>query len=178
MAYTTLGRAYLYRGCRSDALVNLRHGVELAREDYLPWTNLSRALHALRPGSEEARAAHIGAERTASQALEKDPGHTIARAYHALSLAHQGRHREALDEIGRALRQPTGTHAGLAIVEIFEFAGNRTRALAELEAQLKRGMPLAEPLVAPSLAALRTDSRFKDLLSADGFFRPSHKNEN
>ena len=47
LAYSTLGRGFLHKGCGEDALLNLREAIEADPDSFIVWANLADALSQL-----------------------------------------------------------------------------------------------------------------------------------
>ena len=165
LTYSALGRAYLYRGCPSDALINLRKAVDLDRDYFGVWANLAEGLYATEPRSEAAAAVLKRTVELSGEVLEKAPANVYARAQHAVNLARLGQARAAIQEAERAVAQSPRSHNILVLAaETFEVVGFRERALAQLERAVRTGLSLHEAEAPPGLARLRRDPAYSSML--------------
>ena len=164
IAYSTLGRAFLYRGCSSDALVNLRKAVELAPAYYLLWANLAEGLSAAEPAGAEAQRVFARTVELSREALERTPSYAYPRVQHALNLARLGQRDTAIEHAERAVSQSPGTDVLSLAAETFEVAGFRSKALEQLERALREGLPLYQAETQPGLIRLRRDAGYRGIL--------------
>jgi tetratricopeptide (TPR) repeat protein/tRNA A-37 threonylcarbamoyl transferase component Bud32 len=155
LAYATLGRAYLYRGCTDDALINLRKAVEVDPNDYLLWANLAEGLSATRPDSDEAKAAYSRTVDLTRISLQKVPTGSYPRAQMALNLSRLGRDQAARQESQDVL---------LLAVEVLNRLNARGRALNVLERALRAGLSVYEIQMRSGLAPLRSDPEYASML--------------
>jgi tetratricopeptide (TPR) repeat protein len=164
-AYANLGRAYLNRSCRGDALVNLKKAVDLDPGDFIVRASLAEGLYATDPRSQEALDAYSQTVKLSEQYLEKSSNYAYAHVQRALNLARLGRKDEAVNAAARALELGGNSNdIRLRAAETWEIAGLRQRALAELDAALKNGLPLYEAEAAFGLAVLRRDPLYLRML--------------
>jgi serine/threonine-protein kinase len=165
LAYATLGRAYLYRGCTDDALINLRKAVEVDPNDYLLWANLAEGLSATRPDSDEAKAAYSRTVDLTRISLQKVPTGSYPRAQMALNLSRLGRDQAARQEIELALSQAQDSQDVLLLaVEVLNRLNARGRALDVLERALRAGLSVYEIQMRSGLAPLRSDPEYASML--------------
>ncbi len=161
LAFATLGRAYMYRGCSKDSLVNLRKAVELDPGYYLLWAYLADALFQGSADKSEAREAIRRAIDAARNAVIETPEDAYAQGLLALNLARLGSNGEALERAGLAARlAPKSESVQLAVLETLELQGRRGEALTVLESALRQGLPLPELALRAALAPLRRDPRY------------------
>jgi tetratricopeptide (TPR) repeat protein len=183
IGYSTLGLAYLYRGCSSDALLNLNYALadanlvekETGRKysrRFLLWYNLAEGLEAA-GRAREAQDALRETEAAAREFLALDPGYRVARGFLALSLASLGIRREALQEI-ESLRKlaPNNEEVLFQLALAYEKLGDREQALESLKLALANGLYIHEISRSYPLAGLREDSRYRAILAQSGR-RPS-----
>ena len=102
LAYSTLGRGYLEKGCTQDALLNLRAAVASEPDSFILWANLAEALYRIQPDSSNAAAAGVRTAELSKQALESTPDDPLADAQCGLNLARSGRTAEAIPYLARA----------------------------------------------------------------------------
>ena len=165
MAYSTLGRAYLYRGCVNDALINVQKSVDLDPGYHILWSTLADVLEVSSPASPQARDAAARSIALSREVLDKTPGDAVTRARYALNLARTGDRPGAIREAGLAVKQsPDNQHVLLSAAEALERAGDRTAALAIVERALRSGLAVPEVEASHGLALLRQDSKFGNLL--------------
>jgi serine/threonine protein kinase/tetratricopeptide (TPR) repeat protein len=164
MAYTTLGRAYLYRGCANDAIVNLRKGVELDPNYYMFADSLAEGLSASGDKAEAAAAA----ERTVGLcrlALNKAPADAPVSATCGLNLGRLGRKEQALECLRRAISDaPENDRVLLMAAETLEIIGRRGEAMQIVERAFRSGLTPAELESKPDFSALRRDTAYRALL--------------
>ena len=165
LAYSTLGRAYLYRGCRPEAITHLQKAVELLPGFFVLWANLSEGLYASGKNSGAAREAFSRTVELARRALEKAPTQAYPRAQLALNLARLGQADAALEEIHRALLlAPESRDIALLSAETFEVLRSRAQALAQLERAFQGGLSVHEVSLSFGLGELRRDPAYTSLL--------------
>lgn len=165
LAHSTLGRAYLYRGCTSDALAHLNKAVELRPKYFILWANLSEGLYATGRESEQARTAFNRTVELTERALEADPSYALARAHLALNLARLNQRERAFAEVGRALKLAPESHDILLLAtETFGVLGDHPRAFSQLERAFRTGLSLHEVESSFGLAKLRRDPAYAALL--------------
>ena len=165
LAYSTLGRAYLYRGCGTEAITHLQKAVQLDPGYFVLWANLSEGLYASGKDSEPAREAFGRTVELARHALEKAPTQAYPRAQLALNLARLGQSAPALEEIHRALLLAPESHdIALLSAETFEILRSRPRALTQLERAFQGGLSVHEVTSSFGLGELRRDPAYLSLL--------------
>ena len=165
LTFSTLGRAYLYRGCRAEAMAHLQKAIQLEPAGFVFWANLSEGLHASGKDSAPARKAISRTVELARHALEQAPTQAYTRAQLALNLARLGQSSEALEEIHRALLLAPESHdIVLLSAETFEVLRSRPLALAQLERALRGGLSVHEVASSFGLGELRRDPAYISLL--------------
>ena len=166
MTYATLSRAYLYRGCARDALVNAKKAVELDPEYPLLWGTLADVLEGSTAGGAETRNAARRCIGLSLRALERSPGDAITRASYALNLARVGDGAQAIHEARKAVEQsPSNQHVLAAAADALERAGQRNEALTIVERALRGGLAVPEIQASRGLSPLRKDPRYRSILA-------------
>ncbi len=175
--YSTLGRAYLSRGCQADALLNLRHALDEAdridRESgqayarrYTLWKNLGDAL-TISGNESEAREAFQQTVRFSREFLADQPRYRVALGYLALSLARLGQTASALQVIETAIDvAPDNEETLFQAATVYEFAGLRDRALTLLKSAFENGLYVHEVQQTSGLEELQADPIYLNLLSS------------
>lgn len=166
-SYSTLGRAYLLRNCRADALVNLRYALTLDPEYYILWANLGDALAGSR-SSPESRQVFQRVVETSRQTLVKSPGHLRARLQLALNLARLDQVPDAMRELEKALPMARSSETLLQVVKVYELTGRRKEALQTLEQAFDAGLKGWQVQVVPDLAIMRNAAQYQQLLLRRG----------
>jgi tetratricopeptide (TPR) repeat protein len=167
--YSTLGRAFLYRGCNADARLNLVKATEVGPEWWQTWTNLAEGLHATEPRSANAIAAYGRAIEVAAKYLEREPSDAHVRAEYALNLARAGRGIEAVTQAMRALQLGRQSHdVLLSAVHALELSGQRFKAIEILAEGLRTGLSVHEAEASFGLSNLRRDPRYREVLRRAG----------
>jgi serine/threonine protein kinase/tetratricopeptide (TPR) repeat protein len=175
LAYSTLGKAYLYRGCQPDALLNLRHSVKAAEQRSMSatdsyrvvvlWRTLGEALESS-GYQDEARGAFRQAAELARRSLDGSPNDARVRREYARSLARlEGRIGEAQGEIEAVLKISPHDPASLMTAAVIrELSGDRAAALGFLDESLKRGISIHEVRNIGALASLREDPQYSSFI--------------
>jgi serine/threonine protein kinase/tetratricopeptide (TPR) repeat protein len=164
IAYSTLGRAYLYKDCMDAAVLNLRHAVSLDPKYYILWANLAEALSRQDGNAQESRQAFMRVVEFSTQLLQRSPTHMRARLQRALNLARLGQTGEALVELDNLLRISRNEETFLAGAQVYELTGRRKDSLAILELALKAGLSIFQARAAANLELLRADPEYGSLL--------------
>jgi tetratricopeptide (TPR) repeat protein len=168
LIYTTLGTAYLYRGCADAAGVNLRYATSLEPDYWLVWANLGHAMALWRPSRAEAETVYRRAVETARRTVQQNPGHVRAWSQLAVNLARLGEFNQAFDAIGAALRLGRSEEAFLAAAQVDELAGRRDEAFHVLDDAFQKGISIYQARAATNLERLRADPKFAAMVRAHG----------
>ncbi len=169
LRYSTLGRAFLYKGCAPDALVNLKKAVELSPSSPFAWANLAEALSAsgVEPGS--APSTYARAVEACQRVLVERPSYAHIRAYLALNSARLGRASDARRDALLAIQQAPKLHdVALLGAETMETLGDRAASLAILKQALKDGLSLHEVRGAFGLRNVRQSPEYEKFLQSMG----------
>lgn len=165
LAYSTLGRAYLYRGCVSQALSQMQHAVQLDPAYFVVWANLAEGLYASSRKSEQARDAFGRTVELARRAVQLDPSQAYAQAQLALNLARMNHSAAALEAMDRAVGLAGESHdIMLLTAETLEALRLRTRALRQVERALQAGLSVHQVELSIGLAELRRDPAYASTL--------------
>ena len=163
--YTNLGTIRFFQGRYADAVAAFEKAVELGANNYQFWGNLGDGYRWTPGRRAEATTAYRRASDLINQQIAQKPQDADLRTRHAVYLAKMGQRAAALDEIGRAERQPHLTAQMLyRICVVHELAGNRLDALKALDRALNAGYPLQEVQKEPELVGLRADARYHRLV--------------
>ena len=162
--YGNLGNILFLRGDyvgAADAFENAVSPTRGAPGNYLNWANLADTLLWIPGRAEEARQAYDKARRLLADRLAQAPSDVLLVSRMGLYAARSGQMDEARAMVMRALALAPGNadvqfRAGLA----FELLGDRTQALAAINAALHQGYPAKYVEAEPDLVALRRDPAY------------------
>lgn len=164
-ALHALGLALMYQGRDREAIPYFRQALRLEPGQHLWWMNLAIAFR--RTGAKgESEKANARALRIAERSLSADPREADGkvRAQLAYLCARLGNKERAESEIAQALRvSPTNADTRWLAAVTYEALGERERTLDILSSS-PPGV-LADFSRWPDVSAIRTDSRFRDLLA-------------
>jgi serine/threonine-protein kinase len=163
--YSNLGTIYYFLGRYDEAVPMMAKAVELVPNRYVIWGNYGDACRWSTNSRDKAEAAYRKAIELCQAELRVRPTDSLILASEALYHAKIGETGPALAGIAKALQQKqvdTAVHFKAGIV--YELAGQRDRALAELEAALKAGYSAEEINKERELERLRSDARFATLI--------------
>lgn len=160
LAYSTLGRGYLEKGCTQDALLNLRAAVASEPDSFILWANLAEALYRIQPDSSSAAAAGVRTAELSKQALESTPDDPLADAQCGLNLARSGRAAEAIAHLARARDHGSlDSRILLTAAQGFSLAAERNKAFEALKAAMQRGATSPEIRAMSGLKPLLESAR-------------------
>ena len=160
LAYSTLGRGYLEKGCTQDALLNLRAAVASEPDSFILWANLAEALYRIQPDSSNAAAAGVRTAELSKQALESTPDDPLADAQCGLNLARSGRAAEAIAHLARARDHGSlDSMILLTAAQGFSLAAERNKAFEALKAAMQRGATPSEIRAMSGLKLLLESAR-------------------
>jgi tetratricopeptide (TPR) repeat protein len=166
LAYSTLGRGFLEKGCQQDALLNLRRAIESDENSFIVWANLADALQQIQPGTSAAAAASVRTADLSRKALESTPNAALQAAQCGLNLARCGRASEAVPYLIRARRDGSlDSGVLLTAAEGLHLASEREKAMDALKTAVERGATPHELKSRAGLAPLLDDARSAGLLT-------------
>jgi len=164
--YSNLGTILYFLGRYDEAVPNMAKAVELVPTRYTFWGNYGDACRWSSTSRNQAAPAYRQAIALVEKELEVHPTDSMLLASSALYYAKLGEIAPALTGIGKALQQkPLDMAAHFKAGIVYELAGQRDRALAELEAALKAGYSSEEITKERELERLRSDPRFQKLVA-------------
>jgi TolB-like protein/Flp pilus assembly protein TadD/DNA-binding winged helix-turn-helix (wHTH) protein len=164
--YSNLGSVYYFLGRYADAARMFTRATELAAEDHRVWGNLADALWQLEGSRPEAQADYRRAMTLAQRSLEVNPKDAVSWMQLAYYNARVGEpaHVESYANRARQLSphdQYVHYYGALVALE----RGDPDGALAALARAIELGYPAQLVRAAPDFASLRSDARFRKLLS-------------
>lgn len=162
--YTNLGNALFNRGDYVGAAQAFENAVSSSRGNsntYLRWANLADTLRWI-PGREQAsRDAYRQAQTLLRPLQERAPNDATLLSRMGLYAARLGERADAVAMTQRAVQaEPETADVRYRAALVYELAGARDAALAELKAASQRGYPFNLINAEPDLIALRRDPRF------------------
>ncbi len=169
VAYLGLGTVQFLLGHRAEAIATFERATALTPRDPRSWANLGDTQR-WTPGQEgKAAAAFDRAITLVREELEANPRDAEGWGHLAKWLAKRGQIAASLDAIRRALELAPGNVNSMAhAITVFELAGDRPRALANLKTALDSGYGRLELERDPELENLRRDPEAQRLFTDDG----------
>ncbi|MEO8256075.1 MAG: tetratricopeptide repeat protein [Acidobacteriota bacterium] len=169
--YNNLGWAYFYQGRFADGVASLKHAADLSTENSVVLAGLARGYRWVNR-QREARAAYAVAISAAKRQLSADPSNAEVLANLAYLYSETGEQGEARRLIGRALQAaPENVRVKFTSALVFELSSQRQAALQALQSAIDGGHPKYQIAHHPDLRALRTDSRYVQLIAAAAWTR-------
>jgi tetratricopeptide (TPR) repeat protein/TolB-like protein len=160
-AYSNLGTAYYYLQNYAGSVAPYQRAVELAPKNSMFWGNLADAYRWTAALRDKAPAAYQKAIDLITDEIHVNPEDPRLHARLAMYRASLSDRRQALEEIGEALRMDASqAYVQYRAAGVYEQLDDRARALDALERALKAGQKLSEILVSPTFEQLRKDPRF------------------
>jgi TolB-like protein/DNA-binding winged helix-turn-helix (wHTH) protein/Tfp pilus assembly protein PilF len=164
--YSNLGTDYYFLGRQAEAVRAYTRATELAPEDHRVWGNLADALWQTEGGQAQAQKDYLRAAELAQRGLEVEPKDAVSWMQLAYYRARAGEveHIERYTE--RALAQGSDDpnvqyYAALIALQRSDVAG----ALDALTRAVGLGYPVQLVGAAPDFVSLRSDARFRKLLT-------------
>jgi len=165
-AYSNLGTILYFMGRYDEAVTQMAKAVEMVPTRYTFWGNYGDACRWSNKSRHQAEAAYRQAIALVEKELAVHPNDSMLLASEALYYAKLGEKAPALAGIGKALQQkPLDVAAHFKAGIVYELAGQRDRALAELQSALKAGYSSEEITKERELERMRSDSRFQKLIA-------------
>jgi serine/threonine protein kinase/tetratricopeptide (TPR) repeat protein len=165
--YSNLGTILYFLGRYDEAVPNMAKAVELAPARYTFWGNYGDACRWSSGSRDRAAPAYRQAIALVVKELAVHPTDSMLLASEGLYYAKLGEMAPALAGIGKALQQkPLDMAVYFKAGIVYELAGQRERALTELESALKAGYSAEEITKERELERLRSDPRFPKLIAA------------
>jgi serine/threonine-protein kinase len=164
--YNNLGTLRFFQGRYSDAVAMFEKAVELNPTFYQYWANLGDGYRWVPGGADKARQAFTRAVPLVEEQLKSSPSDPDHQTRLALYLAKQGDRARAGKELSRWETFPKKSPAShFRALLTHEILGERTAALASLEAALTAGYAFKEIRDEPELAKLRSDARYHRIVA-------------
>jgi serine/threonine protein kinase/tetratricopeptide (TPR) repeat protein/TolB-like protein len=165
--YTNLGLAYLRARRYNEAVAPLERAFS-AQGTYQTAGNLAR-IYWLTGRKDEARQKYEFGIRDGEERLQMNPRdhgiHVLVGRYYAML----GRKSDALRHLDQALlMHPDDAHYLTIAADSQVVLGDRSRALSLMEAAARLGHTAAQFLGEPELDALKTEPRYRAVMSANG----------
>jgi tetratricopeptide (TPR) repeat protein len=169
--YNNLGWAYFYQGRFAEGVASLTQAVDLTTDNSVVLAGLARGYRWVNR-SRDARVAYAAAISAAKRQLSADPSNAEVLANLAYLYSETGEQGEAGRLIGRALQgAPENVRVKFTSALVFELSSQRQAALEALRSAIDGGHPKYQIAHHPDLRALRTDSRYVQLIAAAGWTR-------
>lgn len=160
-SHNNLAEAYYLQGDYPKMSEELEQAVQLAPTASLPLYNLAIS-YWLTGSPSKARETHLRALEVTRRRYEQMPYAVALRSLIALNLAYLDRRREALGEIGEALKADPGNTTTLSrAVIVYERCGERKHALEALSKLRPDPVAIARLEQHPHLKAFRADPEFR-----------------
>jgi tetratricopeptide (TPR) repeat protein len=165
--YSNLAASCILQGRFAEAVPYLEKAVQMENAGYDVWGNLGDA-YGQTPGlASKAPDAYLHARDLAKNYLDIDPMDETARAQMAFYLMRLGDKKHALKEIDKALNpMPKDENVHFWAALVYEAAGDRDRAFANLTSAVSGGYSRAIIQATTDLSELRKDSRYRTLMEA------------
>ena len=165
--YSNLGLMYYYLGRYDDAERALQSAIELAPNAQVTWSNLGDVLIA-DGRAEEARSSFVRARELANATLAVNPNDPSVMMDLAWIHAMLGNKTDAMAIIEKAASaQPDDPYADYIKGLIYNHYGDTDSALTALDAAAAKGYSRTILAAEPHLAALRSDPRFRIIVTAE-----------
>ncbi len=165
--YSNLGSLLYFLGRYDEAVPNMARAVELVPARYTFWGNYGDACRWSSTSRMKAAPAYRQAIELVKKEQERRPADSMLLACEAEYHAKLGEMAPALAGIGKALEQsPLEVAVHFKAGMVYELAGQRERALAELESAVKAGYSSEEIVKERELERMRSDPRFQKLVAA------------
>jgi TolB-like protein/Flp pilus assembly protein TadD len=165
-AYSNLGTVYYFLGRYADAAHMFSRSTELAAEDHRVWGNLADALWQIPASRSEAQGDYRHAIALAQRSLEVNPKEAVTAMQLAYYCARIGDLEHANRYAGRALALDASdpyVHYYAALIALER--GDTTAAIDSLHRAIELGYPAQLVSAAPDFMNLRSDARFRRLLT-------------
>jgi Tfp pilus assembly protein PilF len=164
-ALSNLGTTLYYRSRYTEAAEALEKAVKLNDRQVAVWMNLGRTLHESPARRPDARAPLERAVALAGEQLRVNPRDAALLADLADAHVMLGDAGKAGELSARALKlAPEDSDVLRTVAEVDEALGRREAALEKIARALAAGYPRWQIERSPSLAALRADPRFAEVL--------------
>ncbi len=163
-ARSNLGTMYYFLGNYEQAIASYRAAIELRPQDFVMWGNLGDALFRRESTAPEALSAYEKAIELAERQLEINPNDAATLAMLGSYRAHTGSYQAAARLVDTALRHAPDdpyTHYYSAVVAVL--AGQKDKAMAELQQAVALGYPTALVGVDPEFVSLRSEAGYRQL---------------
>ena len=155
-AWANMGTARYFQGRYLDAVRSMEKATELAPSNYLYWGNLGDSYRRAEGLQDRAGGAYEKAIGLVRERLAVTPDSVLHRSRLAVYLAKSGNAAEALAELARIEKgQRTDQSTLFRAALVYEFVGDRTKALEALRGAIKAGYSMIEITDEPDLAVLR-----------------------
>jgi serine/threonine protein kinase/tetratricopeptide (TPR) repeat protein len=165
-AYTNLGTIEYFLGRCAEAVPLMERASELAPKSEQMWGNLGDAYACAGGPQDAATSAYRRAVQLGQQRLSVNPNDGETLSVVALYEAKLGDKTKALANIEKARQiAPASRKILWEATLVYELAGKRKDALAALREAIHGGQPLEEVRGEPTLASLRNDARYQQLMA-------------
>ena len=162
--YSNLGTVRFYQGNYAEAVKDFEAATRLQPANPTNWGNLGDGLWQIPGQREQAKAAFEKAASLAEQQLAIKPDYPSMRKLYALYLAKLGKKEQALAEVARARTQaPNDGNVAFYAARVYAVLGDANGAFNELRRSLKLGFSASEIDTEPDFAALKKDSRYREI---------------
>ncbi|HXP86740.1 MAG TPA: tetratricopeptide repeat protein [Bryobacteraceae bacterium] len=165
-AYSSLGTVYFFQDRCPEAVPLMEKASEILPKSDQVWGNLGDVYGCSPNGREKAVQAYRRAVQLGEERLMVNPNDAETLGRVALYRARLGDHGDAVVKTRRALQlAPTSRSVAWHAALTYELAGQRELALASVRAALRAGQPVQEVSHEPTLAMLRSDPRYAQLMA-------------
>jgi len=166
-AYSSLGTVYFFQDRCAEAVPLMEKASQILPKNDQVWGNLGDVYGCSPNGHGKAADAYHRAVQLGESRLAVNPADADVLGRLALYQARLGQKGEALTKTKRALQlAPSSRSVAWHAALTYELAGERNLALGSVEAALKAGQPVQEVSHEPTLAKLRSDARYAQLIVA------------
>jgi serine/threonine-protein kinase len=166
-AYSNLGTAYFYLQRYGDAAGAYEEAVKLSQTDYVVWWNLGDGYYWTPGKRAQAAGAYRQAISLAIKSVKVNPKDSYALGVLAYCHAMLGEKKLALDYLQAGLKlAPEDPEMRFKAALVYNQLADTRNTLGWLRKALASGLSVALVRDTPNFEALRSDSRFQDLVQA------------
>jgi serine/threonine-protein kinase len=165
-SYANLGTMRFFQGRYTDAAAAFEKAVELNPTYFLYWGNLGDAYRWIPGSDQKARDAYERASALTVERLKTQGEDVELHGSLAIYLVKSGDRVGALERVVALEKMKRTPGSYFKSMMVYELAGQRDKALRDLESALRAGYALKEIDNEPELVTLRADPKYHRVLAA------------